>query len=389
VRTVKLVVFSHKHIWSDTESPTGYVTDGGFPFQMKGISQLFDGTCLVLPLAPNPKRPGLIPFEGEHLTIQPLTPLRGKRWRRKLMFPLWVLRNLPRLWSSCRDADGVHVAIPGDVGTIGMILARIQGKPLFVRYCGNWMVSTTAAQKLWKRLMRRWNKPHHVMLATGGSHDPPDPRAPHVHWIFATSLDRAQMAALRGETRSYPGRAPKIIIVGRQEIEKGTGILIDCLPELMKTYPEVSLDVVGDGGALATFKNQSERLGLNERIEFWGKLPHPQVMERLRQAHLFCFPTFASEGFPKVVLEALASGLPVVTTRVSALPVVIGQGGGELMPEATAQACIEGIRNILKTPETYATRSQEALEVAAQYSLEAWRDQIGMHLERAWGPLRT
>ena len=386
---MKLVVFSHKDIWADPGAPCGFVTDGGFPFQMKAISQLFDATTLVLPLAPGPKRTGLIPLEGDHLAIRPLTPLRGRGWRRKLRFPFWLMRNFPRIWSACRQADGIHAAIPGDVGTIGMVLGKLLGKPLFVRYCGNWLVSKTAAERFWKRSMRRLDRAHQVMLATGGSPSLPEADAPHIHWIFATSLDRAQMAELRGTCRKHPGKAPNLILVGRQEIEKGTGILIDCLPSLLRDFPDLTLTVIGDGGGLPAFKSQAEQLGLGERITFCGKLPHPQVIEKLRKAHLFCFPTFASEGFPKVVLEALACGLPVVTTKVSALPMVIGQGGGRLMQEAAPEACLEAIQHILQSPETYVKYSQEALEVASQYSLEAWRDQIGEHLKRGWGQLKT
>lgn len=385
---MQVVVFSHKDIWADADAPFGYVTDGGFPFQMKAISQLFDKTTLLLPLAYWEKPAGVTPLVGHNINVVPLSPIRGKGWRRKLRMIFWCLHNGRIIWRHFRRADAIHAAIPGDVGTVGMILAKLFRKKLFVRYCGNWMVSKTGMERFWKWMMRGLRQPHQVMLATGGAETPPDAGAPHIHWIFSTSLDREQMAELRGTVKEHPGDAPRLIIVGRQEQAKGTGFLIEALPELLKNYPNLHLDIVGDGGDLANFKASTQALDLNDRVTFWGKLPHPQVIERLRQAHVFVFPTYSSEGFPKVVLEALACGLPVATTRVSALPMVIGQGGGVLMDEASTEQVVATVEAILESPQGFSQLSQEALKVASQYALEAWRDAIGSHLEKAWGPWR-
>lgn len=387
---MKVVVFSHKDIWADAEAPFGYVTDGGFAFQMKAISQLFDQTTLLLPMAPSPKpTTGTIPMVGHHIRVVPLTPIRGRGWRRKLGMILWFLINFRVMWREFRGADGVHAAIPGDVGTFGMMMSDLFRKPLFVRYCGNWMVSNTRMERFWKWYMRRCKRPNQVMLATGGATEPPSPQAPHVHWIFSTSLDREQMAELRGTVKTHPGDAPRIVMVGRQEKAKGTAFLIESLPKLSEAYPQLHLDIIGDGGYLSEFRQLTQRLALNSRVTFWGKLPHPEVIAKLREGHVFGFPTYSSEGFPKVVLEALACGLPVATTHVSALPLVIGQGGGVLMETASTEHCLAALQEILADPVRYEKLSQEALQVASQYSLEAWRDNIGAHLKKAWGPTQS
>lgn len=379
-----LVVFSHKDIWPDAQSPTGFVTDGGFPFQMKAVSELADQTTLLLPLSPLAKPVGLIPLVGHQVQIKTLSPLKGRGWKRKARVPFWFLRNSLTMWRAFRQSDAVHAAIPGDVGTVGILLAKLFRKPLFVRYCGNWLVSKTKLERFWKWLMRHSNQPYQVMLATGSTPEPPAPDAPHIDWIFSTSLNRAQMKALRERERHFPGNAPRFVIVGRQEQAKGTGILIRAIQTLLPTYPGCHLDVIGDGSALASFKQIAQELGLSDRITFHGKIPQPKVIEHLQNAHLFVFPTYSSEGFPKVVLEALASGLPVVTTKVSALPMLLANGGGVLMDEASPDACQRAILEALKDSQHYLTLSQQACDIAQNYSLEAWRDKIGEHLKKAW-----
>ena len=112
-------------------------------------------------------------------------------------------------------------------------------------------------------------------------------------------------------------------------------------------------------------------------------------MQLLKRADLFCFPTTSSEGFPKAVLEALACGLPVVSTRVSVLGELVGAGGGTLLDDATPTEVARGIRWCLADVERYEALSSAAVRTAAQYSLERWRDTIASFLTPGWGPLSS
>jgi glycosyltransferase involved in cell wall biosynthesis len=96
-------------------------------------------------------------------------------------------------------------------------------------------------------------------------------------------------------------------------------------------------------------------------------------------------PTTVREGFPKAVLEALACGLPVVTTRVSVLPALIGRGCGVLLDGLEPEAIARAVAACLEDAAAYEAMSAKATETASEYSLERWRDEIGARLERAWG----
>jgi glycosyltransferase involved in cell wall biosynthesis len=384
---MRLAVFSHKPCWSLTDSPSGYATDGGFPFQMRAISELFDSTILVVPCSEPVSRAGEIPLEGRKLLVAPLSAPMGRGLARKLALSFWLLRNCPVILRELLKADAVHAAIPGDVGTIGMILAFLLRKPLFVRHCGNWLKPVTRAEHFWRWFMEMFAGGKQVMLATGGSSEPPSRRNIALRWIFATSLSEEELKSCHSDRKLRSLSDAKLIIVCRQDLEKGTGVVIESLPLILETYPGVRLDVVGDGYSLDEFRSMAKRLGLNGSVVFHGKLDHAGVVGLLKQADLFCYPTRASEGFPKVVLEALACGLPVVSTRVSVLPELIGAGGGVLLDEATATAVAKSVLSILGNSERYSEMSALASETAARYSLERWRDSIGDQLRCAWGEL--
>jgi hypothetical protein len=134
---MKLVIVSHKQCWVDSASPTGYGTVGGFPIQMKTISELFDESTLVVPVSNTNRSSGAIPLTGHQLSVRPLDMPTGTRLWRKIALLPWLPQNLPIIWRAVREADAVHTPIPGDIGTIGAFLAFVLQKPLFARYCQN------------------------------------------------------------------------------------------------------------------------------------------------------------------------------------------------------------------------------------------------------------
>lgn len=149
-------------------SPTGYATDGGFPFQMRALSELFDETTLLLPLAKHTISSGTMPLTGHNLSIRPLTLPVGQGWLRKLGFSWWLIRNGISVCLAIWRAGGVHVPIPGDVGTIGLVIALLLRKPLFIRHCGNWNRPKTNAEWVWRWIMERFAGGKNVFMATGG-----------------------------------------------------------------------------------------------------------------------------------------------------------------------------------------------------------------------------
>ncbi len=355
---------------------------------MKVISELFDETALLVPCHPRRGSTGEIALDGHNLRVVPLSPRRGAGLDSKLNFLPWLLRNSGTIFRELWQADGVHAAIPGDVGTVGMLGAWLFRKPLFVRHCGNWLRPVTLAEKLWRWFMEAVAGGRNVMLATGGAAESPSGKNPNVQWIFSSSLTQWELQVY-AHMRICPSDGQlHLVHVARQERSKGAATIIQSLPLLAKRFPQVSLEIVGEGSAIPEFKRLAVETGVAERVHFSGKLNHDQVMQRLQGSHLFAFPTTSSDGFPKAVLEALAVGLPIVATRVSVLPHLLGNGCGVLIDEPTPEAVAQGIEQALNNPAQYETMSCKAIETAQQYSLEAWRDTVGGYMTTAWGPLK-
>jgi len=382
---MRLLVCSHKESWATEASPSGYATDGGFPLQMRALASLFDEIVVCVPVVECPDHSGEIPLSGPGLRVCPLPLPSGRGVWRKLLLPIWLARALPRLAREMRRANAVHVPIPSDVGTFGIALAHVMRRPLFVRHCGTWDRPRTRAERLWRGYMIRSNGGRRVMMVTGGGVEPPSGN-PALEWIFSTTLSADEVKAHATPRHLQPERL-RLVTVGRQVEAKGTARVIDALPVLRTSLPNVTLLVIGEGADLDRFRSLAIASGVDDLVTFAGRLDHPGVLRALDQCDLFVFPTTASEGFPKAPLEAMACGLPVVASAVSVLPQLVA-GAGVVLDDVEPAAVAAAILDIARSPDRYAELSRGATQTAARYTLDAWTNVIAARLTERWGPLR-
>ena len=108
--------------------------------------------------------------------------------------------------------------------------------------------------------------------------------------------------------------------------KKGHRFLLEALAEL----PDATLEIVGDGELRADLEARVRELGLEDRVAFLGERPKHEVARLMREARLFVLPSLA-ENLPVVLIEAMASGLPSVATRVGGVPEMLGGDDGELV----------------------------------------------------------
>lgn len=140
-------------------------------------------------------------------------------------------------------------------------------------------------------------------------------------------------ATLRQARRTNQAdRTLRVLFVGRLIEAKGVSLLIQALADMRLAGHHVHAHIVGDG----PFRNQLERLvtvrGLDAFVDFVGPLGQEDLLREYEWADAFCLPSFI-EGLPVVLMEAIASELPVVTTRIAGISelVIDGTAGGVLV----------------------------------------------------------
>lgn len=192
------------------------------------------------------------------------------------------------------------------------------------------------------------------------------------------------------------GRDPddpvRILSVARAIPKKGLDVLLDALARLPRDLAW-RFDHLGAGPLARELRDRARALGLEERILWHGARPQARVLELLHAADLFCLPARIAadgdrDGLPNALLEAMATGLPVVATPISAIPEAVEDGeNGVLVPPEDPDALARAIARLARDPELRARLGAQARRlVLARFSDESGFDRLARALARACAP---
>jgi glycosyltransferase involved in cell wall biosynthesis len=156
---------------------------------------------------------------------------------------------------------------------------------------------------------------------------------------------------------------------------KGHSYLLEAFATLKTSFPHLSLLIVGDGPQWESLRAQVRKLKLID-VHMVGR--RRDVPEILAGSDLFALPSWANEGIPQALLQAMAMGLPMISTPIGAIPeaVVDGETGILVIPKSTT-ALADAIATALHDPAQRAALGRAARQrVQKRFSLEAMLDQM-------------
>jgi len=174
-----------------------------------------------------------------------------------------------------------------------------------------------------------------------------------------------------------------ILFAGRLHFLKGVRYLIEAMDVVRNEVVKTRLILVGDGGERDYLEGIVKELNLEGYITFVGQVSHEEVPYYMIAADAFVLPSL-SEGFPVVILEAMASGLSIIATRVGGLPEVVrDRENGFLVEPKNSQQIAEKILTLLKDDKEREKISSNNKRKAMEYS---W-DNITSMLEEIYQKL--
>jgi glycosyltransferase involved in cell wall biosynthesis len=187
------------------------------------------------------------------------------------------------------------------------------------------------------------------------------------------------------DTRVYPSDRPSIILFTGSLIKrKGVRYLLDALALLPSDLPSYRAVIVGEGPEEGALRKQVTALGLADRVEFMGFQPQSVVSEWMRQARIFVLPSL-EEGQGVVLLEALASGTPVIASDVDGIRDVVVPEVGKRVPAADPSALAAALEQLLRSDaDAWKCMSQAARQRAVD--VYDW-DKIGVHFAQIYEDL--
>jgi glycosyltransferase involved in cell wall biosynthesis len=297
------------------------------------------------------------------------------------------LRQFRRLLRD-REVEVIHAHEFG-ANTWGTMAGRLSGVPVVATVHGRGYYGDRRRRRLAYRIVGRAARMVAVsedvkrfIVETTGVSDR-HVRVIHNGITLPTAVSSAVIEATRAELGLRPGDRVVLAVGSLYEV-KGHRFLLEAWPEVLKACPAAVLLIAGRGDREAALREQARRLGIEARVRFLG-LRH-DVPVLLEMCEAFVQPSL-SEGLSIAILEAMAAGRPVVTTRVGGNPELVMDGEtGVLLEPADVPALAAAVGRVLAHPRDARRLGDNGrARVGSRFTMEAMVQQYETVYDAAIG----
>ncbi|MFD2614758.1 glycosyltransferase [Paenibacillus gansuensis] len=163
----------------------------------------------------------------------------------------------------------------------------------------------------------------------------------------------------------------KVIIIsaGRLIEKKGMEYLIKGFYAASKVYPNIHLRIIGEGELFQPLSNLVINLGIQDKVEFIGSLPHSEIVKEFNNADIFALCSIEDrvgnqEGIPNVLKEAMACSLPILSTQHAGIPELVHDGlCGFLVPEKDSESIAEKLIKLIESRSMWNVMGQQGRNI--------------------------
>jgi glycosyltransferase involved in cell wall biosynthesis len=157
------------------------------------------------------------------------------------------------------------------------------------------------------------------------------------------------------DVNAFPAREcmpenPSIVFLANLHYRKGIGTLLDAFELVARALPSCTLEIWGEGTETACVKQRIVQSPYRDRIVQRGSARRDQIGQIMRSHSLYCLPSHG-EPFGMTLLEAMASGVPVVSTNIGGPPFIVRREGGRIVPVRNAQRLADALIEVLSSTD--------------------------------------
>lgn len=330
-----------------------YYTDGGFGEYLRSISRYFERVLLVAHV-----RDGVPPAGHYKVEISNVTFVHLKDSKTEFQSLAHLPSTMLRIWRASKQMNIAHARMPNHTGTAGALICRMRGIPFFCQIIDDWSLAARsmplsrryglgALMKLHlytydfcERLVCRGQ----LVFAQGETCYQKHRRVSDCELVLSSAHNEEDIVTPTERFR----RAPFTILnVARLTGVKNQSLILEALAELVRSGEKWRVVLVGEGPRRGDLEKLAERLGVAQLITFTGQIDHGALLwAQFDAADLFVLSS-RSEGTPKVVLEAMARGLPVVAANVAGVPTAVThESTGLLFADNDVEDLVRNIRRM-------------------------------------------
>ena len=309
----------------------------------------------------------------------PPAPYRLLRYRRPSSKRFGVRQLVLRLlWEQFRrPADVLHCHGAYPPGYVGLLFRRLTGVPVVVRphgadiLPGEWIRRHAILEPRVRRVMREAD----AVIAQGRE-------LARESEALGALPDRIRVVSngveIPAEIRRAPGEPPLLVGMGSLTLKKGFDLLLRAMPAVREAVPGCRLTLAGEGPERGRLADLARSLDLESVAELPGQVVGEQKADLFVRAALFVLPS-RREPFSNLLLELLASGVPVVATAVGGTPEILGEPpAGVLVPPENPEEMAGRIVELLRDPARRRDLERRARRRAEMF---AWPHMVDGYLE--------
>lgn len=277
-----------------------------------------------------------------------------------------------KIFKAMKSADHIHLRCPGNIGLLGCFVQLLfPKKPKTAKYAGNW---DPKAQQPWSYKLQKWILRHtfltkNMQVLVYGEWEN---QSKNIKPFFtATFAEKDKMPV---DPRSL-GKQISFIFVGTLSKGKRPLYAIQLIEKLYKLKFNVILSIYGNGQEFERLEKYIQEHNLKNIVHLKGNQPSSIIKKAFQESHFLILPS-KSEGWPKVVAEAMFWGCLPISTRVSCLPNMLDGGNRGLLLEMDFDKDVAQIISILNNPIEYQHKVQESVLWSRKFTLDLFENEI-------------
>ncbi len=378
---MKLGIVYHMPFWRDSDGTLREV-EGSFARYVDSLAPYFDEISLCVPVLDAPRGEGTA-IRSKNVTLAALPNFEGP-----VHFYPQLHRVLGRLSRWVKSIDVLHCRVPSPAAMFAFVLARRAGLPAWILIVGDLaaLLPTMPYRGVKKLLWRgytafeefnlQWMADRSLAFANGRAlaekHSTPG------HEVQATTTTTIRMADIASRPDTCQGESIRILTVSRIDPRKGLRVLPEVIAALRARGIAATLDIIGPAVGRPgeterdAINRDAEQRGIAEFVRLPGPVPLDELLPLYRNYDLFVLPTLPGEGIPRVLLESMTAGVPIVTTHVAGIPSLIQHDvNGLLVDSPTAASVTDALARLAGDGALRSRLISNGYDTARRFTLEA------------------
>lgn len=374
---ITLGIVCHKAFWFDGKD---YYTSNAFGRYVDTLASHFNHVILCVPVAYGKSESHQDSLLRNNISYLHLPYIQeGPGWGRK-----WkLLIKIPKIWKLLRWAiskcDIIHPRVPGHIGMIGFFIGFLVKKPMFTSVVGDWGGRILSTHNSTVRRLIAWI--HDLIIKYMCRHSIAFIQGMQLQLKYGSQFHRSYQFVssslsdkeICDKIKNFPINSNyyNILYVGNLTKEKGLLYLLNAVKILSDKGMSIQVHLVGEGTMRSDIIKVGHELGIESKILLHGYVPWGQkLFYYYRNSDIFVLPSL-SEGTPKVLLESMANGTPVITTNVGGISgLAIHKENAILVKPYCAESIAEAIYEITKNESLRNYLIAKGFETAKQHTIE-------------------